>query len=183
MMIRNDSEWREAQARLADMRDQAQRIRAELAQRGLAEDAIGIAVAPQESMVDDIAWEVNLYAHLKAGDIDAIPDYSPHERGKALICLRIARGWTQHQLAKALGVSEAVVSRDERNEYHGISLEKYGKVLAALDFEDHPRFEAKTGLPSTNARHVSAIPFPVAHRFAASFIPAASLDLPAVQES
>ena len=50
MMIRNDSELREAQARLADLRDQAQRVRKELAQRGLGEDAVSIAIAPQSSI-------------------------------------------------------------------------------------------------------------------------------------
>jgi hypothetical protein len=143
MMIRNDSELREAQLRLANLRDQAQRVRNELVQRGLGEDAVSIAIAPQYAMADDIAWEVDLYQRLKTGEVNAVPDFAPEERGKALVCLRIIKGWTQRHLAEALGVSEAVVSRDERNEYHGISLEKYGKVLSSLGFVDHLRFSAK----------------------------------------
>lgn len=181
MMIRNDSDWREAQARLTDLRDQVQRIRNELAQRKLGEDAVGIAIAPQETMAEDIAWEVALYERLKAGDIDSIPDFAPDERGKALISLRIAKGWNQRQLAEALGISEAVVSRDERNEYHGISMEKYGKVLAALGYEDHPRFESAHLERSAQARQARIIPFPMLS-FAASFVPPASLNLPAAKE-
>lgn len=176
MMIRSDSDLRDAQTRLADFRDQAQRIRTELAQRGLDEDAIRIAVAPQVAMADDIAWEVDLYERLKTGDADAIPSFATGERGKALICLRITKGWTQRQLAEALGVSEAVVSRDERNEYHGISLEKYGKVLAALGFVDHPRFVAKSDAEPAQPRTV-VIPFPAMWHQAASFVPPESLNI------
>lgn len=170
MMIRNDSELREAKARLIDLRDQAARIRNQLTQRGLAEDAVSIASAPQDAMADDMAWEINLYERLKSGEVEAIPDFAPEERGKALICLRITKGWNQRELADALGVSEAVVSRDERNEYHGISLEKYGKILSALGFKDHPQFEMTA---AESPGHAAIIPFPMLS-FAASFIPPAS---------
>lgn len=74
MKIRNDSDWREAQARVADFRDQVKRIRNELTQRGMGEDAISIAIAPQETMAEDIAWEVALYERLKAGGSDSRSD-------------------------------------------------------------------------------------------------------------
>jgi transcriptional regulator with XRE-family HTH domain len=152
------------------------RIREELAGRGLDEGAIRIAVAPQEAIMEDISWEVTLYERLKAGDIEAIPEYPPDERGRALICLRIVKGWNQRELADALNVSEAVVSRDERNEYNGISLERYGRILAALGFEEHPRFETAA------TRLITIIPSPAIQRMAASFIPPASLKIPSVQE-
>lgn len=53
--------------------------------------------------------------------------------GQLLIALRIANGITQHELVERLGVSESVVSRDERNEYHGITVERAQCVLNALD--------------------------------------------------
>jgi transcriptional regulator with XRE-family HTH domain len=39
---------------------------------------------------------------------------------------------TQRQLAERLGVNETAVSRDERNEYHGITVDRATKVLEAL---------------------------------------------------
>jgi transcriptional regulator with XRE-family HTH domain len=39
---------------------------------------------------------------------------------------------TQRQLAELLGVSETMVSRDERNEYHGITVQRATRVLEAL---------------------------------------------------
>ena len=64
-------------------------------------------------MADDLAWEISLYERLRSADLSAVPEYPLQERGKALICLRILKGWTQRELAQTLGVSEAVVSRDE----------------------------------------------------------------------
>lgn len=52
--------------------------------------------------------------------------------GQLLIGLRIAKGITQRQLAERLGVSETMVSRDERNEYHGITVDRARRVLDAL---------------------------------------------------
>ena len=64
-----------------------------------------------------------------------------------LIALRIYKGLTQRQLAERLGVSEAAVSRDECNEYHGITLERAQRVLDALG-----------AMPALTAEVVSAAP-------------------------
>ena len=52
--------------------------------------------------------------------------------GGLLIGLRIAQGISQIELAKRLGVSEAQVSKDEKNEYHGVSVEKTQRIIDAL---------------------------------------------------
>ena len=52
--------------------------------------------------------------------------------GRLLIALRIYQGWTQKSLAEALGVDPSQVSRDERNEYHGITLERASRILEVL---------------------------------------------------
>ncbi len=46
--------------------------------------------------------------------------------------MRIANGLSQKELAERLGVSEAQVSRDERNEYHGITVDRAQRVLDAM---------------------------------------------------
>lgn len=101
-MIRNDAEYREAKARVADFVDQARRVREELTSRGLSADAIDVAVSPQSVLASEIAWDVNLFEQLKSGNVEAIPVFPLEERGKALVCLRIVKGWTQRQLAEAL---------------------------------------------------------------------------------
>ena len=52
--------------------------------------------------------------------------------GRMLIALRIHRGMSQRELAERLGVHESQVSRDERNEYNGITLERLTKVVEAF---------------------------------------------------
>ena len=52
--------------------------------------------------------------------------------GTLLIALRTANGLSQKDLAQKLDVSEAQVSRDERNEYHGITVERAKRVLDAM---------------------------------------------------
>lgn len=39
----------------------------------------------------------------------------------------------QRELAERLGVSEAQVSRDEHNEYHGITVDRVQRVLDAMN--------------------------------------------------
>ena len=39
-----------------------------------------------------------------------------------------------------LGVHESQVSRDERNEYHGITVERLTKVLEVLDVALQPKY-------------------------------------------
>jgi DNA-binding transcriptional regulator YiaG len=70
-----------------------------------------------------------MHERVRAGDLSPIHDLSAI--GQVLIGLRIARNLTQKQLAGRLGVSEAVVSRDEKNEYHGISVERAQRILEA----------------------------------------------------
>jgi len=50
-----------------------------------------------------------------------------------LISLRIAQGISQRELAKRLNVHETQVSRDEHNEYFGITVERANKIINALN--------------------------------------------------
>ena len=61
--------------------------------------------------------------------------------GQLLISLRIAQGMSKRELARRLAVHESQVSRDERNEYFGITLERAVKVLDALDVRRHTKVE------------------------------------------
>ena len=91
-------------------------------------------------------WEVSLFEKLRLGKVKAIPRFPVEQRGKVLICLRIAKGWNQRRLAAALGVTEAQISRDERNEYRGISLERYARVLDILGYRDEGTIVPKAAL-------------------------------------
>ena len=70
------------------------------------------------------------YERLQRREFDEIEDL--RGLGPMLIAVRIAQGVSQRELAKRLDVHESQVSRDERNEYFGITLERAARVLDAL---------------------------------------------------
>ena len=74
--------------------------------------------------------EVESYERLRRGEFQDLENLSG--LGQLLISLRIAQGVSQRELARRLGVHESQVSRDERNEYFGITLERAVRILDAL---------------------------------------------------
>ena len=61
--------------------------------------------------------------------------------GRALVSLRIAVGLPQRELALRLGVHESLVSRDERNEYQGLTISRASQILQALGVKVSCAFE------------------------------------------
>jgi ribosome-binding protein aMBF1 (putative translation factor) len=81
--------------------------------------------------------EVESYERLKRGEFDELENLCG--LGYLLIALRIAQGVSQRELARRLEVHESQVSRDERNEYFGITLERTIKILDALNVRLHTK--------------------------------------------
>jgi ribosome-binding protein aMBF1 (putative translation factor) len=129
-MIRNETEYKEAVARLTDEKGRLAEQRQRLEETGLTPEEIKRVVDPVEAFHLQLVEEVESYERLKRGEFDALENFSG--LGHLLIALRIAQGISQRELAKRLGVHETQVSRDERNEYFGITVERAGKVLDAL---------------------------------------------------
>jgi DNA-binding transcriptional regulator YiaG len=129
-MIRSEAEYREAVARLEEDRRIIQLQREALEAKGYTPDEVAAGLEPalafHEQLADEVAW----YERVKRHDFEAVKDLT--SIGRLLIALRIAQGLSQRDLATLLGVSEAVVSRDERNEYHGIGVERAQRILDAL---------------------------------------------------
>lgn len=63
--------------------------------------------------------------------------------GRLPIALRSAIGLSRRELAQRLGVGESQVSRDERNEYRGITVERAQPILDALGERVQARVEAR----------------------------------------
>lgn len=129
-MIRNENEYQEAVRRLQEEKKRLDEHRTRLLETGLSSDEIKRALDPFRSFHEQLAEEVESYERLKRGDIAEMQNL--HGLGYTLVALRIALGMTQRELAQKLGVHETQVSRDERNEYHGISVERVSRILDAL---------------------------------------------------
>jgi hypothetical protein len=129
-MIRNDQEYQTALRRMEEDRQVAAQQRAALEAAGLAPDEVERVMQPLLSFHAQLAEEVSWYERVKRRDFGVLLRLTG--LGRLLIALRIANGLTQRELAQRLGVDEAQVSRDERNEYYGITLERAQRVLDAL---------------------------------------------------
>jgi transcriptional regulator with XRE-family HTH domain len=77
--------------------------------------------------------EVESYERAQRGSFEPLTNLSGV--GHLLVSGRIYRRLSQRELASRLGVHESQVSRDERNEYHSITLERAARVLEALDMD------------------------------------------------
>jgi DNA-directed RNA polymerase specialized sigma subunit len=137
-MIRNESEYQEATRRQREELERLEQHRARLVDAGLNAQEVGRARAPQRALHQQHAEEIESYERLRRGDLGELVNL--HGLGRTLIALRIARGLTQRELAEKLGVHESQVSRDERNEYHGITVERAARVLDAMGVELRSRF-------------------------------------------
>ncbi len=129
-MIRNESEYQEAVKRVKDERARHTAHEAELARMGLKADEIKRAMDPLRSFNLQLEEEVEAYERLKRGDLGEMDNL--HGLGRTLVALRIALGLTQRQLAERLSVNESQVSRDERNEYQGVTVDRASRILDAL---------------------------------------------------
>jgi DNA-binding transcriptional regulator YiaG len=129
-VIWTEAEYREALHQIEQDRQGAAAQRAALAGAGLSSEEVERGMAPLLSFQASLREEVEWYERACRGDIPEI--HNLEYMGRQLIALRLARGLSQRELARRLGVSEAVVSRDEHNEYHGITALRAQRVIEAL---------------------------------------------------
>lgn len=138
-MIRNEAEYQHASARLLEERRRLSEHRARLKEAGLGDDEVKRVIDPIESFHLQLQEEVESYERLRRGEFDELVNL--RGLGHLLIAVRIAKGVSQRDLAKRLEVHESQISRDERNEYFGITLERAIKILDALNVTLHTKVE------------------------------------------
>jgi transcriptional regulator with XRE-family HTH domain len=156
-MIRNDSEYQEALRRLNGGIKAVAEYRARLEAEGLLPEEVEYALGPTVSTALEVREEVAHYERTKQGDLARIVNL--HGLGPLLVAARVAASVTQRQLAERLEVHESQVSRDERNEYHGVTVERASKILDALAVTLTSAFERKPPQPLGT---VTPVPYPTA---------------------
>ena len=138
-MIRNENEYQEAVRRLGEEATRLEEHRLRLEEKMLSREEVKRALDPMRSFHLQLEEEVQGYEKLRRGDLGEMENL--HGLGRTLVALRIARGLTQRQLAERLSVHESQVSRDERNEYHGITADRASRILDALNAQLRSRFD------------------------------------------
>ena len=132
-MLRTDKDYQEAVAHLEAEKERLLQYEQELRDLDLTDEQVQRAMAPQWSFHAQLIDEVESYKRLKRGEFQALKNFEG--LGQLLIALRIYKGFTQAQLAQTLGIDASQISRDERHEYHGITVERASRILEALGVE------------------------------------------------
>ena len=130
-MIRTEAEYQASAARVAQARVAIPQYREQLKNEGLSETEIKFITDPMESFYLGMQEEVEYYERLKRGELPEMDNLQG--LGFLLISMRVAKGLSQRDLAQKLGVHESQVSRDERNDYYGITVERAARILDAMN--------------------------------------------------
>lgn len=128
-MIRNETEYREAVKRIKEESKRLMDQQKKLGEMDLSREQIKRAMDPMRSFHEQLKEEVASYERLRRREFEEVRNFAGI--GQLLIALRIAQGLSQRELAFRLEVHESQVSRDERNEYRGITMERAERVLEA----------------------------------------------------
>ncbi len=129
-MICSERKYKEALERLRQDEEVFALQKEKLEELGLSEQEVRRTLKPMLLFRAQLEEEVEWYERVRRRDFGVVRDLSTV--GTLLIALRIANGLSRRELAERLGVSEAQVSCDERNEYHGITVDRAQRVLDAM---------------------------------------------------
>lgn len=132
-MIQCEDDYQQAVCQLKAEEERLRTTQLELQTLNLSEEEIKRVLDPMRSFHEQLKEEVESYEKLKRGEFDEIRNFEG--MGRLLVALRIAQGLSQRELAERLNLHESQVSRDERNEYHGISVDRIKRILDALGAE------------------------------------------------
>ena len=94
-----------------------------------------IEIAAVRSQMESLSEELVAYDTLRTGNVKTLFSDSVLGFADLLVRARVARGWTQAQLAEALGIAVQQVQRYESTGYVSASLSRINDVAQALDIE------------------------------------------------
>lgn len=88
-----------------------------------------------ESQLAELDAQLKEYERLRSGKLRKLKKSSFQDLPTELIRARIARGMTQKDLARKLGLKEQQIQRYEETDYASASLHRVYEVIKALDIE------------------------------------------------
>ena len=142
-MIKTRHEYENLKAQLVAEEGRLEEQRRVLQAAGLGAEQLALAMMPLVSFSEQLRAELRSYDRIVQGDFSGLSNL--RTAGRLPIALRLAAGISQAELARRLGTSSSQVSRDEKDEYYGATLEKVGRVFDALGFEGDIQVIPKDG--------------------------------------
>ena len=141
-VITNEVQHRATKAHLRRFEEAAVNLAARIGADG-ASKLTQLELHAVRAQADDLRAEIDEYEQLRSGSVSIFEASSLAELATLLVKARIARGWTQSQLAYALGVAEQQVQRYESTAYRSASLARMCDVAAALEISISERAELR----------------------------------------
>ena len=126
-MIKSDAQRERAAAQLDGFRLALNKV-----DREMTGKRAGAVRGSYEGMIRQLEDELREYDELKSGEL-TLPNVERLDQIAPFIAkIRIARGISQTELAKRLGVSKQVVSRYEETEYQTVAISRLQEILDAI---------------------------------------------------
>ena len=122
MMIRSDKELAVSRRKLREAEE-------------AASQSEGTARKTLERFADDLRAQVDEFEVVRSGQLARFLVHGIDQLGDALIKARIAKGWTQQQLAEALDVSAQQVQKNEAGGYERAAATRLAEVAEVLGYE------------------------------------------------
>ena len=126
-MIKSNAQRGRALAQIEGFR----RALAKVAQEKSAKRAAALR-GSYEGMIRQLEDEVLEYDRLTSGDLTLPQVERLDEIAPFVARLRIAKGVSQTELARRLGVSKQVISRYEENDYQTVAISRLQEILDAI---------------------------------------------------
>jgi HTH-type transcriptional regulator / antitoxin HigA len=128
-VITNEVQYRSTKAHLARFEQAAENI---AARPGKRTKLTQLELDAVNAQADDLRAELDEFDQLRSGTTSTFTAGSLAELSTVLVKARIARGWTQRQLAEALGMAEQQIQRYEASDYRSTSLARLCDIADAL---------------------------------------------------
>lgn len=159
-MIKTQTEFRAAIRDVEAMSQRIQLLTSSLQSRGLPHAEIMDLIQPQQTELSKLRQEIDWFLAAQEGEVSQ--QWSFADIGKMLIVLRIARGLTQKELAERLKVKPALISKDELREYQGLTVQRLGRILEALEAKSFIELDqsGKAVIPGTEPETPKPEPIP-----------------------
>jgi HTH-type transcriptional regulator/antitoxin HigA len=126
-MIKSDAQRERTVAQIEGFRQALAKVEQEMP--GKRSTAVR---ASYGSMIRQLGDELHEYDQLKSGEL-ALPHVERLDQIAPFIAkIRIAKGVSQTELARRLGVSKQVISRYEENEYQTVAMARLQEILDAI---------------------------------------------------
>lgn len=130
-MIRNEREYKITKA-AADKFRAALKDEASPPPKGVHPRLHKASFDGMRAQLEDLDDQLQSYESLRAGKLRGRIKGTIHELGDVLVRARIARKWTQRQLADRLGIHMQQVQKYEADSYASASVTRICDVLTAL---------------------------------------------------